>query len=134
MSCITGDEVGLVKVWNCQTTGSSPLAFHAGVAQQCRERAVAAMCWMDQDWTKCAVVHENGDISSITRRPGEAGWETSVLGKDMTVPVRNGLYPDFWGKVPRVVSCSSKGVVEFRDPTRTSEFALSHAGGKVQRP
>eukprot|EP00906_Rhabdomonas_costata_P023776 RCo034219 len=117
MACITGDEVGLIKVWGARSSavGLNPLVHHSGLERQSRDRAVAGMCWVDDETTKALAVRENGTVVAITRDPKlEWGWSIRAVSTQMTVPVRSGLFVRTLDSTPRLISCSEAGYVEIR--------------------
>ena len=46
MSCITGDETGLVKVWDISHSSGGVLKYTQG--EQKRSNGITAMCWLDE--------------------------------------------------------------------------------------
>ena len=61
MSCITGDDTGLVKVFDISKASGSELKFSYG--SQCRERGIAAFTWTSRDTTQALCNMCDGTVS-----------------------------------------------------------------------
>ncbi|RNF03740.1 ribosome biogenesis protein NSA1 [Trypanosoma rangeli] len=63
MACVTGDDTGLVKVWDVSRSLGATVAFSYG--EQSRKRGIAAMCWMDNSTTKLVFSMNDGVVSVL---------------------------------------------------------------------
>ncbi|KAF5220895.1 hypothetical protein C3747_107g89 [Trypanosoma cruzi] len=63
MACITGDDTGLVKVWDISRSTGATLAFSYG--EQSRKRGIAGMCWLDSSMTKLVFSMNDGIVSVL---------------------------------------------------------------------
>ncbi|KAH9586330.1 hypothetical protein LSM04_006570 [Trypanosoma melophagium] len=63
MSCITGDDTGLVKVWDISKSTGATLKFSYG--EQNRQRGIAGLCWVDSATTKVAISMKDGVLSIL---------------------------------------------------------------------
>lgn len=66
MSCVTGDDTGLVKVWDISRSSGATLRFSYG--EQSRKRAIKGMCWMDSSTSSVAFSTQDGCISTLSLR------------------------------------------------------------------
>ncbi|RNF07063.1 ribosome biogenesis protein NSA1 [Trypanosoma conorhini] len=63
MACVTGDDTGLVKVWDVTKSSGATIAFSYG--EQSRKRGIAGMCWMDSSTTKLVFSMNDGVVSVL---------------------------------------------------------------------
>ncbi|EAN80153.1 uncharacterized protein TEOVI_000908300 [Trypanosoma equiperdum] len=63
MACVTGDDTGLVKVWNISKSTGATLSFSYG--EQSRKRGIAGMCWVDSSTTRVAFSMNDGVLSIL---------------------------------------------------------------------
>eukprot|EP00796_Vickermania_ingenoplastis_P000703 gene703-382_t len=63
MTCVTGDETGLVKVWDISRSSGSTLRFSYG--EQKRERCVMGLCWVDINAATIAMSTKDGVLSIL---------------------------------------------------------------------
>ena len=61
MSCITGDDTGLVKVWDVRRSSGAVLKTSFGT--QKRSQGISAMCWLDKSMTSLILSRADGLIS-----------------------------------------------------------------------
>jgi ribosome biogenesis protein NSA1 len=63
MTCVTGDDTGLVKVWDITRHAGSTLKWQYG--EQTRKRGIASMCWVDRTTTQLLVSMNDGSVSML---------------------------------------------------------------------
>jgi ribosome biogenesis protein NSA1 len=63
MACLTGDETGLVKVWNISRSSGATLNWCYG--EQTRKRGIAAMCWVDGSTRQSIISMQDGSLSFL---------------------------------------------------------------------
>lgn len=88
MACITGDDTGLVKVWNISKSTGATLSWAYG--QQSRKRGVASMCWVDGTTAQAIISMNDGSVSLLDvdkklMLSSKAVGETAVLAGSMSV-------------------------------------------------
>lgn len=63
MACVTGDDTGLIKVWDISKSSGASLSLSYG--EQNRKRAIAGMCWIDSCTSSVAFSCANGVVSLL---------------------------------------------------------------------
>ncbi|KAG5485436.1 hypothetical protein LSCM1_07520 [Leishmania martiniquensis] len=63
MACVTGDETGIVKIWDISKSSGATLKFSFG--EQSRKRAVMGMCWQDSRTSSVAFSTNDGALSVL---------------------------------------------------------------------
>lgn len=66
MACITGDDTGLIKVWDISKSSGATLRYAYG--EQCRKRAIMGMCWIDGSTSSVAFSTSDGTLSLLNTR------------------------------------------------------------------
>jgi ribosome biogenesis protein NSA1 len=66
MTCISGDETGLVKIWNIKHSSAATVSFSYGA--QGRSRGVHALCWVDRTTSDVLVSMADNTISRLNVR------------------------------------------------------------------
>lgn len=61
MSCVTGDETGLIKVWDISRSSGATVRFAYG--EQDRRKAVMSMCWLDSSTNSISVSLKDGSLN-----------------------------------------------------------------------
>ncbi|EPY24505.1 ribosome biogenesis protein NSA1 [Angomonas deanei] len=61
MTCVTGDETGLIKIWDISKSSGATLKYSFGDQQ--RERSIMGMCWLDSDTSSVAFSSKDGTLS-----------------------------------------------------------------------
>jgi ribosome biogenesis protein NSA1 len=64
MTCVTGDDTGIVKIWDISKSSGATLKFSFG--EQSRKRAVMGMCWHDSTTSSIAFSSNDGVISLLS--------------------------------------------------------------------
>ncbi|CCW62226.1 unnamed protein product [Phytomonas sp. EM1] len=68
MACITGDETGLLKVWNIAKSSGATLSYSFG--EQNRQRGIMGMCWVDSSTSSVAFSTQDGDVTMFNTKDG----------------------------------------------------------------
>ncbi|KAK7197015.1 hypothetical protein NESM_000645200 [Novymonas esmeraldas] len=86
MTCVTGDDTGIVKIWDISKSSGATLRFSYG--EQSRKRAIMGMCWQDSSTSSIAYSTNDGVLSvlnvqdqiitSSTKGNGVAGLPNSM--------------------------------------------------------
>lgn len=63
MTCVTGDETGLIKVWDISKSSGSTQIFSYG--EQSRNRCISGMCWVDSETTTIASSTKDGFVTLL---------------------------------------------------------------------
>ncbi|KPA77411.1 hypothetical protein ABB37_06820 [Leptomonas pyrrhocoris] len=63
MTCVTGDETGIVKIWDISKSSGATLKFSFG--EQSRKRAIMGMCWQDSSTSSIAFSSNDGVVSLL---------------------------------------------------------------------
>lgn len=63
MACVTGDDTGLIKVWDITKSSGATLSWTHG--EQNRQRAIMGMCWIDSCTSSVAFSCKNGVVSLL---------------------------------------------------------------------
>lgn len=63
MTCVTGDDTGIVKIWDISKSSGSTLKFSFG--EQSRKRAIMGICWQDSTTSSIAFSSNDGVISLL---------------------------------------------------------------------
>ncbi|KAG5506541.1 hypothetical protein JIQ42_06793 [Leishmania sp. Namibia] len=63
MTCVTGDDTGIVKIWDISKSSGATLKFSFG--EQSRKRAIMGMCWQDNRTSSVAFSSNDGVISLL---------------------------------------------------------------------
>lgn len=63
MACVTGDETGLIKVWDISKSSGATLSFSLG--EQNRSRGIMGMCWHSSDTSSVAYSTRDGQVSLL---------------------------------------------------------------------
>ena len=63
MTCITGDDTGIVKIWDISRSSGATLKFSYG--EQSRKRAIMGMCWQDSSTSSVAFSSNDGVLSLL---------------------------------------------------------------------
>ncbi|CAG9569556.1 conserved hypothetical protein [Leishmania major strain Friedlin] len=63
MTCVTGDDTGVVKIWDISKSSGATLKFSFG--EQSRKRAIMGMCWQDSSTSSVAFSSSNGVLSVL---------------------------------------------------------------------
>eukprot|EP00669_Euglena_mutabilis_P011709 TRINITY_DN6320_c0_g1_i1.p1 TRINITY_DN6320_c0_g1~~TRINITY_DN6320_c0_g1_i1.p1 ORF type:complete len:437 (+),score=119.52 TRINITY_DN6320_c0_g1_i1:39-1313(+) len=118
---VTGDEVGLIKVWGCSKAGTVPQLFQWGI--QSRSRAVAGMCFGDEGRRRDVIVSQiDGNLTRL-RIMSNGGLKSSNLSRSALPPISGGLFTDWTGGTPKLVSCAEAATVEIRNLLNPDEFS-----------
>lgn len=138
MSCVTGDDTGLLKVWDVSKSYGATMSFSYG--EQSRERGIMGLCWMDSSTTQVAFSTKDGcmtvlDISSktVTKRENVgvvAGLSTSMscMKEKLVVVDPNGQIKGFDSSLKEIFSFDSTGPVEATHLHR--KYGMISLGGK----
>lgn len=122
---VTGDEVGLVKVWGVHKTTDAPQLFQWGI--QGRNRAVNAMCFADEACKQVLVAQCDGNLTKLTMA-SSGGLSASNVARNYTVPTSGGLFVDRSGGSIRMLSVAEDGQMEIREledkEAKPSKFIL----------
>lgn len=88
MSCITGDETGVVKLWDIsRSTGAvKKLSF----GEQKRENGVSAMCWRDSSTQEVCLSRKNGIVEVLNLNTQMLSCKKR-LGSDAVAAVSSGF-------------------------------------------
>ncbi|KPI82675.1 hypothetical protein ABL78_8312 [Leptomonas seymouri] len=86
MTCVTGDETGIVKIWDISKSSGATLKFSFG--EQSRKRAIMGMCWQDSSTSSIAFSSNDGVVSllNLTDR-----IITSSIKADCVAGLPNGM-------------------------------------------
>lgn len=63
MSCVTGDDTGLIKVWDISKSSGAKMKFTFG--EQDRKRSIMSMCWLDSSTSSIVVSYKDGSVSLL---------------------------------------------------------------------
>lgn len=63
MACVTGDETGMVKVWDISRHRGATVNFSYG--EQSRSRGIMAMCWVSGATEQCLLSMKDGSVSLL---------------------------------------------------------------------
>ncbi|GET86239.1 hypothetical protein, conserved [Leishmania tarentolae] len=63
MTCVTGDDTGIVKIWDISKSSGATLKFSFG--EQSRKRAIMGMCWQDSSTSSVAFSSNDGVLSVL---------------------------------------------------------------------
>lgn len=63
MTCVTGDDTGIVKVWDISKSSGATLKLAYGT--QSRKRAIMGMCWQDSSTSSVAFSTNDGVLSVL---------------------------------------------------------------------
>lgn len=63
MSCVTGDETGLIKVWDITKSSGATLKFTHG--EQSRKRGIVGMCWVNSATNSVAFSSADQQLSIL---------------------------------------------------------------------
>jgi ribosome biogenesis protein NSA1 len=61
MTCVTGDETGLLKIWDIKRSSGPVLAYSYGA--QGRTRGISALCWLDRTTSDVLINMVDGTLS-----------------------------------------------------------------------
>ncbi|CCW69563.1 unnamed protein product [Phytomonas sp. Hart1] len=68
MACITGDETGLLKVWNIANSSGATLAYSYG--EQNRKRGIMGMCWVGSSTSLVAFSTQDSALTLLDTNQG----------------------------------------------------------------
>ncbi|AIN95918.1 hypothetical protein LPMP_090020 [Leishmania panamensis] len=63
MACVTGDDTGIIKIWDISKSSGATLKFAFG--EQSRKRAIMGMCWQDSSTSSVAFSSNDGVLSVL---------------------------------------------------------------------
>ncbi|EPY29122.1 ribosome biogenesis protein NSA1 [Strigomonas culicis] len=61
--CVTGDETGLIKIWDISKSSGAVLKYSFG--EQKRSRGIMGMCWINSETTSLAYSTQDGFLSLL---------------------------------------------------------------------
>ncbi|KAG5510502.1 hypothetical protein JKF63_06799 [Porcisia hertigi] len=64
MTCVTGDDTGIVKIWDISKSSGATLKFSYG--EQSRKRGIMGMCWQDSGTSSVAFSTNDGVVSVLS--------------------------------------------------------------------
>ena len=129
MSCITGDETGLLKVWDVSKSSGASMKFSYGA--QSRSRGIAAMCWNNSTTSQVLFATNDGNISLFDLKDELI---LSTVQRDV-VPATPNAMSVFHGSSDKVVVVTKDGrivVTDWANPSDEDTRTTLYGGGPVE--
>lgn len=130
MTCVTGDDTGLVKVWDITRSSAASLKHTFG--SQSRTRGVASMCWVDKSTTDLLACGMDGIVRRYDGRGGLVRGQAVLKVQPATAAAMNvvGQRLVVVGKTGRLA------VVKCLDESHAADddAADDDAGARLLRP
>lgn len=138
MACVTGDETGLLKIWDISRSSGSTLKFSYG--EQTRMKSIMGLCWVDSSCTAVGISAKDGTVSVVSvnnknviqsKNVGVvAGMSSSMsfMKEKLVIADSNGLIKILDSSLHPVTEIAGKGPVDASHIHR--KYGMVALGGK----